>query len=71
MKSPNSPSQPTADLQSKEGKNALILLFDQLPNIDQAEIASVISSLEPIENPVSVQNLVKGESSSKCRLGRA
>jgi hypothetical protein len=65
MEPPNSPSQQPADPQPKEDKNSLILLFDQLPNIDQAEIASVISAIEPVENPVSVLNLVKGESLSQ------
>jgi Domain of unknown function (DUF4261) len=65
METPSSPSQQPADSQPKEDKNALILLFNQLPNIDQAEIASVISAIEPIENQVNVLNLVKGESSSQ------
>jgi hypothetical protein len=63
MEPPNSPSQQPTDPQSKADKNALILLFDQLPNISQAEIAPVISAIEPIEGQVSVLNLVEGESS--------
>jgi hypothetical protein len=63
MEPPNSPSQQPTDPQSREDKNALILLFDRLPTISQSEIAPVISAVEPIEGQVSVLNLVEGESS--------
>jgi hypothetical protein len=57
MKSRGGFGKQPGDLKAIVGLSNLLLLFKKLPTIDEAEMAKMISELEPIEGQVIVRNI--------------
>jgi hypothetical protein len=58
MKSRGGFGKEIGDSKAKVGLSNLLLLFKKLPTVDEAEMAKIISELEPIEGQVIVRNIV-------------
>jgi hypothetical protein len=57
MKSRRGFGKKIGDPKIKVGLSNLLLLFKKLPTVDEAEMAKMISDLEPIEGQVMVKNI--------------
>jgi hypothetical protein len=57
MKSRGGFGKQPSDLKAKVGLSNLLLLFKKLPTVDEAEMAKMISELEPIEGQVIVRDI--------------